>query len=163
MRFFLQSTSPIFKYAHFFFLDEKCNLHKNYFLFFFGVRNQPYLHLFVWFSFVALSTHAVLRPDARHAMPYKIFAHNLIVAQGFRGLQNNMQFNTGWPKSKFEICFGYNSKNMHFWPYVAKAKMCLGAESLFSFYSCLFTIFSCLFTIFQNKLSPPKHILALPT
>ena len=29
---------------------------------------------------------------------------------------------TGWPKSKFEICFGYNSENMHFWPYVGKAQ-----------------------------------------
>ena len=38
---------------------------------------------------------------------------------------------TGWPKPKFEICFGYNSENMRFWPYVGKAKMCLGGESLF--------------------------------
>ena len=40
--------------------------------------------------------------------------------------------------------------------------MCLGGVSLFSVFSCLFTIFSCLFTIFQIKLTPPKHILALP-
>ena len=38
---------------------------------------------------------------------------------------------TGWPKSKFEICFGYNSENMHFWPCVGKAKMCLGGVGLF--------------------------------
>ena len=35
----------------------------------------------------------------------------------------------GWPKSKFETCFGYTSENMQFWPYVGKAKMCLGSES----------------------------------
>ena len=47
--------------------------------------------------------------------------------------------------------------------------MCLRGVSLFSvfsclftIFSCLFTIFSCLFTIFQIKLTPPKHILALP-
>ena len=45
---------------------------------------------------------------------------------------------------------------MYFWPYVSKAKMYLGGVSLFWF-------FSCLFTIFQNKLIPPKRILALPT
>ena len=37
---------------------------------------------------------------------------------------------TGWPKSKFEICFGFNSD---FWPYVGKAKLDLGGVSfLFS-------------------------------
>ena len=70
---------------------------------------------------------------------------------------------TGWPKSKFEICFGFNSENMCFWPYVGKAKMCLGGESLFLFFSCLFTIFNCLFTIFSKKLTVLKRILALPT
>ena len=70
---------------------------------------------------------------------------------------------TGWPKSKFATSNGYNSRNMHFWPYVGKAKMCFEGLSLFWFFSCLFTIFSCLFTIFQNKLRPFKRTLALPT
>ena len=72
-------------------------------------------------------------------------------------------YGTGWPKSKFEICFGYNTENMRFWPYVGKAKMCLGAESLFLFFSWLFTIFSCLFTNFRDKLTPLKRTLALLT
>ena len=38
----------------------------------------------------------------------------------------NHQASTGWPKSKFEICFGYNSENKRFWPYVGKAKMSFG-------------------------------------
>ena len=38
---------------------------------------------------------------------------------------------TGWPKSKFEISFGYNSETMHFWLYVSKAKMGLRAVQLF--------------------------------
>ena len=70
---------------------------------------------------------------------------------------------TGWPKSKFEICFGYNSENMSVWPYVGKAKMCLGGESLF------WKIVNKQLKIVnkqlknENKLSAPKHILALPT
>ena len=44
-----------------------------------------------------------------------------------------MVVGTGWPKSKFEISFGYNSVNMHFWPYVGKAKMRFGGVHLFWF------------------------------
>ena len=47
---------------------------------------------------------------------------------------------TGWPKSKFANSNGYNSENMHLWPHVDKAKMCLGGLHLFSFFSCLFRI-----------------------
>ena len=44
---------------------------------------------------------------------------------------NQSESNTGWPKSKFEICFGYNSKIMNFWPYVGKAKMGLKGGGFF--------------------------------
>jgi len=66
--------------------------------------------------------------------------------QGPKGSNNNNNnpntSTTGWPKSKFEICIGYNSENVRFWPYVGKAKMCLGSVSLFSVFSCLFLQFS---------------------
>ena len=72
-------------------------------------------------------------------------------------------FPTGWPKSKFEICFGYNSECMHFWPYIGKAKMCLGVVSLFweIVNKQLKIVNKQLKT--ENKLTPLKHILALPT
>ena len=38
---------------------------------------------------------------------------------------------TGWPKSIFEMSFGYNSETMHFWPHVGKAKMCLRGVQFF--------------------------------
>ena len=38
---------------------------------------------------------------------------------------NKTSYDTGWPKSKFANSNGYNSVNMHFWPDVGKAKMCL--------------------------------------
>ena len=41
--------------------------------------------------------------------------------------------NTAWPKSKFEMSFGYNSETMHFWPNVGKAKMRLRGVQFFLF------------------------------
>ena len=58
---------------------------------------------------------------------------------------------TGWPKSKFEICFGYNS---NFWPYVGKAKPGLGGVSFLEIVNKQLKN--------ENKLTHPKHILALP-
>ena len=52
-----------------------------------------------------------------------------------------MKYCTGWPKSKFEISFGYISETMHFWPIVGKAKMRFRGVYLFWFFSSLFTIF----------------------
>ena len=40
---------------------------------------------------------------------------------------------TGWPKSKFEMSFGYLSETMHFWPHVGKAKMHLRGVQFFGF------------------------------
>ena len=34
-------------------------------------------------------------------------------------------------QSKFEICYGYNSRQMYFWPYVGKAKKRLRTVSFF--------------------------------
>ena len=58
--------------------------------------------------------------------------------------------------SKLDTFNIYNSKNMHIWPNVGKAKMCLGGPRLCS-------ILSYLSTIYKSKLWPPKHILALST
>ena len=40
---------------------------------------------------------------------------------------------TGWPKSKFEMSFGYNSETMPFWPHVGKAKLRLGGVHYLKF------------------------------
>ena len=44
--------------------------------------------------------------------------------------------------TQIKICYfrPYDSKNMHFWPYIDVAKMCLGCQSYIAFFSCLFTI-----------------------
>ena len=77
--------------------------------------------------------------------------------------KNQIITSTGWPKSKFEICFGYNSENKHFWHYVGKAKMGLTAVSFF-LKNCKQTAEKCK-QIFENwkKLIALKPILALPT
>ena len=77
------------------------------------------------------------------------------ITEYFDYLVSDQKYATGWPKSKFEVCFGYNSENMHFWPYVGKAKMCLGGESLV-WKNCKQTPENC-------KQTADKHILALPT
>ena len=64
--------------------------------------------------------------------------------------------NTGWPKSKFEIYFGYNFETMHFWPHVSKAKIRFRGVHL---------IWNCKKKQLknQNKCTPLKRILALST
>ena len=78
-------------------------------------------------------------------------------------LRNSMHICTGWPKSKFVISPGCNSETMHFWTHVGKAKMCLRGVHLFWFFSCMFTFFQLIVYNFQNKCTPFKRILALPT
>ena len=58
---------------------------------------------------------------------------------------------TGWPKSKFANSNGYNSVNMHFWPHVGKAKMCLGVVSLHSLKNCKQTAENCKQTAEKSK------------
>ena len=58
---------------------------------------------------------------------------------------------TGWPKSKFANSNGYNFVNMHFWPHVGKAKMCLGVVSLHSLKNCKQTAENCKQTAEKSK------------
>ena len=70
---------------------------------------------------------------------------------------------TGWPKSKFEMSFGYNSETMHFWPYVGKAKMRLRSVQFFwQIVNKQLKIVNKQLKIKKNW-TPLKRILALPT
>ena len=51
----------------------------------------------------------------------------------YKVLTSSLVIHTGWPKSKVATSNGCNSKSMHFWPYVGKAKMGLRSGSFFQF------------------------------
>ena len=60
----------------------------------------------------------------------------------FRGYQNGLIWHvlsTACPISNFHGRNWNNSKTMHFWPLVVKAKMCLRRKQFVYIFSCLFT------------------------